>query len=188
MAHRLARQAPPARNAHLRRRWTGLLLCVALLAAGCAPAGAPAAPVTVTAVPTPTPQIAHGFRLPTLDGGEVVLDDLRGRWVILNFWATWCGPCRDEMPYLGEVARRYPEQLVVLGINLREPPAAVAAFVEEMGVTFPVLLQPDDATLLWYSTRGLPLTYVVAPDGAVAFRQYGPLAPATFDTWLAARM
>lgn len=158
--------------------------CTAFLPA---PVGAPS--VTREAVTaTPTPEIAQDFTLTALDGRTFQLRALRGQWVIINFWATWCGPCRAEMPYLQGVADAYPEHVTLLGINLREDAATVGAFVDEVGITFPILLNPDDATLLWYSTRALPLTFVVAPDGAVALFQYGPLAPDEFDPWLASHL
>lgn len=156
-------------------------LAAALIAAACA---APLAPISVP-TPAPTAEVAHDFTLPALTGPAVTLRDLRGRWVVVNFWATWCAPCRAEMPYLQEIATEYAAQVTVLGVNMREDAEEVARFVGEAGIAFPVLLEPDDAMLLWYGPRGLPLTYVIAPDGTVAYKQFGPLAPATFDAWLA---
>ena len=160
---------------------------VLLLGCTAPPAGRPAATADSPAATTAGAQPAHEFTLATLDGETVALYELRGRWVIVNFWATWCAPCRDEMPYLQGLAERYPESLVVLGINMREEPALVQRFVEEMGVTFPILLGPDDAMLLAYAPRGLPLTYVIAPSGAVARVQYGPLDADGFDEWTGRR-
>jgi thiol-disulfide isomerase/thioredoxin len=131
-----------------------------------------------------TPEVAHNFMLTTLDGGTLSLYELRGRWVIVNFWATWCGPCRNELPYLQQLAETHAAHVVVLGINMREEAATIRPFLADIGVTFPILLNPDDATLLWYNTRGLPLTFVIAPDGTVAYYQYGELRPEEFDRWL----
>lgn len=141
-------------------------------------------PLAQTVPPSPTPELAHQFSLPSLNGDTVALQDLRGRWVIVNFWATWCGPCRDEMPYLEQIATDYADQVTVLGVNMREKPGEIRPFVNEVAVAFPILLDPDDEMLRWYSPRGLPLTYVVAPDGTVAYQQYGVLAPDVFDAWL----
>ena len=151
-------------------------------------AATPEMPPTPPALPevTPTPAVtAQDFSLVNVDGTRVSLRALRGRWVIVNFWATWCAPCREEMPYLQSLAETHAAELAVLGINMREDAAALAAFLAEVPVTFPILTQPDDATLLWYGPRGLPLTYVIAPDGTVAYQQYGPLQPEDFDRWLA---
>ena len=126
----------------------------------------------------------HNFTLTTLAGETVSLHELRGRWVILNFWATWCLPCREEMPFLQQLADSYAADVVVLGVNMREDASTVAPFVEQFGITFPILMYPDDAMLLAYGTRGLPLTYVIRPDGIEAYQQYGPLRPEEFSTWL----
>jgi thiol-disulfide isomerase/thioredoxin len=190
----------------------GLLLtagCVALPPpqprATALPAQAAAATPEMTAVPpeidlpeidppennqaAPTAVVtARNFSLPAVDGGRVSLRELRERWVIVNFWATWCAPCREEMPYLQSLADVHAADLTVLGINMREDAATLTAFLTEVPVTFPILTQPDDATLLWYGPRGLPLTYVIAPDGTVAYQQYGPLRPEHFDRWLAEQL
>jgi thiol-disulfide isomerase/thioredoxin len=175
-----------SRHASMRR--LALLLCLALppLLSGCSllsPADAPSA-----AQPTATREIAHDFTLTTLDGEPIHLQDLQGRWVLINFWATWCGPCRDEMPYLQQIYDDYTNQLTVLGVNMREAPDEIQPFIDEIGVDFPILLNPNDEMLLWYGPRGLPLTYVIAPDGSVAHKQFGPLEPETFDAWLAAHL
>lgn len=176
-----------------------------LLASGCAaplatqwartPVAATAAALPMTATPpelheaTPPPAImAQNFSLLAVDGTHLSLHDLRGRWVIVNFWATWCVSCREELPYLQSLAETNATELAVLGINMRENAETLSAFLTEFMLTFPILTQPDDATLLWYGLRGLPLTYVIAPDGTVAYQQYGPLQPEHFNRWLADRL
>lgn len=164
-----------------------------LVLTACGPAAvapAPTLPATVVrptgaATATPSPMQAHDFSLPSLTGEQVALHALRGRWVLVNFWATWCNPCREEMPYLQALAERHAADLVVLSVNMRESSVEVQPFVDQFGITFPILLQPDDAMLLEYAPRGLPLTYVVAPDGAIALIHYGALQPQQFDAWLA---
>jgi thiol-disulfide isomerase/thioredoxin len=115
----------------------------------------------------------------------VTLSDYRGQWVILNFWATWCPPCVEEMPYLNQLAAE--RDLVVLGVNFNEDRERVAAFVAEQGIDFPILLAPDEITLLFYGVRGLPRTFVIAPDGALAHTAIGALRPAEFSAWLDAQ-
>jgi thiol-disulfide isomerase/thioredoxin len=174
-----------------RLRLVGWVLLWVLLGACHPPSEVPTARPTVAALgdvaATPRP-VAHEFVLETLGGESVALADLRGRWVILNFWATWCLPCREEMPYLQEIADTYADQVTVLGINMREAAADVGPFAEATGIEFPILMQPDDAMLLWYGPRGLPLTYVIAPDGTVAYQQFGPLNPTRFTPWLEAEI
>lgn len=131
---------------------------------------------------------AFNFRLTMLDGNPVALEELRGCWVVINFWATWCGPCRAEMPYLQHLADTYARDLAVVAVNMRESPAEVRAFVSAYELHMPVALEPDDETLIAYDVRGLPLTYFIAPDGTVALRHPGPLVPATTDSWLQATL
>ncbi|RLT39070.1 MAG: TlpA family protein disulfide reductase [Chloroflexi bacterium] len=129
----------------------------------------------------PSVENAHTFEQATLDGSRLALADLRGRWVVVNFWATWCLPCREEMAFLQELAVENPEKLVVLGVNMRESPEDVRAFLADTGVSFPILLDPDDGTLLAYDVRGLPLTAVIGPDGALLERIVGPLDAERFS-------
>ncbi len=164
------------------KMWQNLLL-VTLLLAGCVPApppqaaaGEPSAPVAATA------EMGRDFTLPSLAGGTVSLGDLRGEWVVLNFWATWCPPCVEEMPYLAEVAET--RAVNVLGVNFKEDAVVVEKFVEDHAITFPILLDPDDITLLVYGVRGLPRTFVIAPDGTIAHSVIGQLDPVAFERWL----
>lgn len=144
-------------------------------------------PVPQTPTPAPDP-LAPDFQLTALTGDSIALHALRGHWVIINFWATWCIPCREEMPYLQRLADQYGDKVKVLGVNMREQPAEIEAFVTPAHVRYPILLQPDDATLLAYGVRKLPLTVVVAPDGCIARQQFGPLQPKTFEPWLRDRL
>jgi thiol-disulfide isomerase/thioredoxin len=131
--------------------------------------------MAATALPSAV-ELAPDFTLGTLDGGTLTLSSLRGRWVLINFWATWCAPCRAEMPYLDTLAA--DNLLTVLAINMREQPEEVRVFVAELGIDFPILLNPDDATLLAYGVRGLPTSFLIAPDGTIARRILGPVQAA----------
>ncbi len=161
-----------------------LALLAALLLAGCALATTDPAPGDATSQPTATPEMSRDFTLSTLDGETIALSDLRGEWVVLNFWATWCAPCVEEMPYLNQVAAERDVQ--VLGVNFNEEASRVAQFVADHAIAFPILMAPDDITLLFYGVRGLPRTFVVAPDGTLAYKGAGQLDPAAFDAWLEA--
>jgi thiol-disulfide isomerase/thioredoxin len=151
-----------------------------LLLAGCGPSDPQ--PASAPTAATPTSELARGFTLATLDGESVSLSDYRGQWVLLNFWATWCPPCVEEMPYLNQLAAE--RDLVVLGVNFNEESERVAQFVAEKGIDFPILLQPDDITLLFYGVRGLPRTFLIAPDGTLADSVIGALHPARFSATL----
>ena len=160
--------------------WIGLAL---ILLAACVPvAGVQHRPSeTATAFPL---ERAPDFRLPALAGDEVALHDFQGRWVLINFWATWCTPCREEMPTLQRLADIRADHLTVLGINMREEMAALQPFLDELDITFPILLQPDNDTLLAYGVRGLPLTFLVDPEGHLVWRQIGPLQSAEIEALL----
>ncbi len=171
-----------------------------LLLAACRPA-APLSPSALpTTLPPPTPTIpplpsatplaqpAPDFTLPTLAGDPISLSDLRGQWVLVNFWATWCLPCVTEMPYLQALGEEYAGRLTVLAINLRESPEEVAAFAHQHNLTLPLLLEPDDAVILGYQALRLPTTVIIDPAGQMVERRLGPLDPTTFDAWLAAHL
>jgi len=113
-------------------------------------------------------KLAPDFKLNGLDGPEVSLAGFRGGPVLLNFWATWCGPCQMEMPMLQEVYQKWAGKgLVLLAVNLQEDPASVREFVEDAGYTFPVLLAPGNEVPLAYNIRGIPTTFFIDADGVI---------------------
>lgn len=118
---------------------------------------------------------APDFTLPALSGGTLRLSDLRGKVVLLNFWATWCVPCRTEMPAIEALYQRYKDQgLEVLAVNLDVlSTAGVEAFVSEVKVTFPIILDPSWATAHAYRVFGLPTTYLIDRAGNVVVREVG---------------
>jgi thiol-disulfide isomerase/thioredoxin len=126
----------------------------------------------------PTPKEgapAPDFALQGLDGHTYRLSELRGRAVLINFWATWCGPCRTEMPAIEEVSRRYGgNRLVVLAVNVEEDADRVAPFVQQLGLSFPILLDRDGAVSRRYRVTGLPTTYLIRPDGTIDGIRLGP--------------
>jgi len=126
---------------------------------------------------TPAPTL----RLPSLAGGEVDLGTLRGKIVVVNFWATWCPPCVDEMPSLERLHRALgPEGLVILGVSVDEDEAALKAFVARTGVTFPVLRDPGGRfAASAYHTTGWPETFVIDPAGRLRESFIGPAEWAT---------
>src|SRR5215471_4843070 len=135
-----------------------------------APAGGPA-PLTSVGEHPPAPD----FTLTTLSGTSLSLADLRGKVVLLNFWATWCVPCRKEMPAIEALYQRYKDQgLEVLAISLDKlSTAVVEAFVKEMGVTYRVALDPTWATARTYAVRAVPATFLIDRAGNVVLRELG---------------
>jgi len=119
-------------------------------------------------------QVPPPFTLKDLDGGDVSLTDFEGKVVVLDLWATWCGPCRVEIPFLVSLYNDHRDEgLVVLGVGLDRGGAAVLApFAEEYSVTYPVLVA-DRAVPAAYGVRSIPMTLVIGRDGRVAHRHVG---------------
>jgi len=118
---------------------------------------------------------APDFTLPALDGAEVDLHSLRGRVVLLNFWATWCKPCEDEMPAM----QRLYDQLTgpgfeLLAISVDEGEDEVRAFRDRLKLTFPILLDPGKRAATAYQTFRFPESWLIDADGTVAARYIGP--------------
>ena len=116
---------------------------------------------------------AQGFALKALDGRPVSLADLKGKTVLIDFWATWCPPCRRAMPHIQKIHEDYQDQgLVVLAIS-SEPPEKPRAFLEENGYTFTTLSDPGGKTGRAYGVRGIPTTLIVDIDGIVSTHTVG---------------
>ncbi len=118
---------------------------------------------------------APDFALPTLEGEVARLSDYRGqKAVIVNFWASWCGPCKVEMPDLEAVYREHEDALVVLGIDLQESPEAIRAFLEdEVAVSYPILLDGEGKVKTAYNLFTQPTSYLVDPSGIIRSRKFG---------------
>ena len=118
---------------------------------------------------------APDFTLSTLSGASLSLAALRGKVVLLNFWATWCVPCRKEMPAIEALYQRYKDRgLEVLAVSLdKGSTSVVEAFVKEVGVTYRVALDPSWATARTYGVRGLPTTFLIDRTGNVVLRELG---------------
>jgi cytochrome c biogenesis protein CcmG, thiol:disulfide interchange protein DsbE len=159
----------------------GLGRSPARLAPGAPPSSSPTAAV---AYPPGTP--APALRLRGLDGGQVDLAALRGRPVVVNFWATWCDPCVREFPLLRAAAATHrPDRLAVVGVLTNDRPAAARAFVRRHGATWPVALDPNAAAATAWGAVGLPHTFFLRPDGTLASHQLGELSRDALDRQLA---
>lgn len=118
--------------------------------------------------PVDPPVAAADFRLPDLSGGEAALSDAGGRWVVLTFFATWCGPCRSEMPSLERLHRdRESDGLTVLGVSTDAGREPLAPFVKELGLTFPILWDRQGEAARLYQATSIPLSYLIDPAGRI---------------------
>jgi len=142
-----------------------LVLIVAVLLPAHAADREPAFGLVRFKQPFPAPEFTTG----SLDGASVRLADLRGRYVLLNFWATWCPPCLEEMPSMQTLYEAFRERgLVVVAISSDEGGASVVdGFIRKLGVRFPVLLDPDRRVAGAYGAKNLPVTFLLDPQGRV---------------------
>jgi len=125
------------------------------------------------------------FELETADGEMVRLEEYRGQVVLLNFWATWCAPCRIEMPLLQSTFDSFQDQgLVILGIDFDEPADLVASFGDELGLTFPLLLDPGGKVQQQYKVRGYPTTVVLDREGRIQSYHIGVLTQSQLDGFM----
>lgn len=158
----------------VRSRWWWLL-AVAVLALGLVWSAASRVPAeaTTNGAPPPSPRAgfsAPDFRLPLRDGNEISPTELRGQVVVLNLWASWCGPCQAEMPALERAHQALQSQgLVVLGLNttFQDEEAAALAFADELGLTFPLALDRTGETSRRYELRAMPTTFFVDRRGVI---------------------
>jgi len=196
-------QAPPPTPRRPVRSGRLLILAVLVVVAVVLPAAAalldrrgpatrlqpltPPTSVSTSAKAYPPGRPAPAQRLAGLDGHQVELAALRGRPVVVNFWATWCEPCVREFPLLRRAAADHrAERLAVVGVLTNDRPDAARGFVRRHGGTWPVGMDQAGRTAAVWGAVGLPHTFFVRPDGTLASQQLGELSPASLERQLAA--
>ncbi len=168
-----------------------LALCASSLAAQTAPAGLPDLFSRFGIRPIQPAAPASDFTLPDLSGAEASLSDYYGSWVVLTFFATWCGPCRSELPTLERLHReRAADGVVVLGVSIDDPGAPLESFVRQLDLSFPILWDQTKQVGATYRASSIPVSYLVSPDGQLTgvsrgSRDWAALSP-MFDGALAA--
>lgn len=132
---------------------------------------------------------APPFTLPNLNGDTVALEEFLGQPVILNFWATWCIPCRVEMPILQRVHTEYgPDTAQIIAVNVGESAEEVQAWAEELQLSYPLLLDPQSQIAQRYHLRGQPSTYIIGPDGVISQIFHGPVTEESLTRALAVHL
>jgi len=153
------------------RRMGMLIVLVLLLGSAWIALSVPQGSTSGGLIPSPrTGFLAPGFQLETLDRKPIDLEELRGQVVVINLWASWCPPCRAEMPALQHVYEDLMDQgLVVLGVNMtaQDTESRAAEFVQEFGLTFPILLDRSGLVGKLYQSRALPTTFFVGRDAVI---------------------
>ena len=172
---------PSATRARIRRWLSPWNVITALLLLWAAPRLLPhlGALVGVRSGPDAVPSYAYA----TLDGGLASSDSLRGKVVLVNFWATWCAPCRAEMPVLEAMYQRHRERgFVIVGLAVDQAPTEkVAAYVAERGVTYPVAHVEREAERLFGGVRGYPTSFLIGRDGRVRHVVVGPIGAVSLE-------
>ncbi|WP_129630057.1 TlpA family protein disulfide reductase [Candidatus Oscillochloris fontis] len=128
---------------------------------------------------------APDFSYTMADGTRHKLSDLRGTPVILNFWATWCGPCRTEMATFEQAAQTYRDDLVILAVNRNEAPSVISAFGNELGLTFPLIANMSGDIGDRYGATSLPMTFFINRDGTIQRRHVGIISAVQLEEYLA---
>lgn len=122
-------------------------------------------------------QVAPDFTLETLQGGSLKRSSLKGKALIVNFWASWCIPCREEAPLLRATQARYASRgLVILGITVNDKPQDSRKFADEFSLNYPNLIDPKGKTGVDYGVTGVPETYLIDRRGVIVSKKFGPLA------------
>jgi len=158
-------------------RWVSILGLVVLIGATAVTAGASAEAMKALGILEPRERTAApNVTLPTLEGKPLSMSELKGKVVLVNFWATWCLPCQWEMPLMEKLYQAYKAKgFVVVAISLdQEGAAKVEPFVKERKLTYPVLLDPTLRGAMQFGVRGLPATFLIGPDGFIKGITYGP--------------
>ncbi|MDQ3044435.1 MAG: TlpA family protein disulfide reductase [Chloroflexota bacterium] len=188
----------PSSPRRSRWSWIGLALAVALVAVaaywarpGPESAGADLGIVTQIApangaaaelaTAPETGNLAPNFRLHNLAGEEVLLSDLRGRPVFLNFWATWCFSCITEMPAMQRLADRYGEDVIVIGVNVGQSAEVAREFAAREEIRYPLLLDLEQEVTKAFGVRAMPTSLFIDRYGVVSSVNYGVLFPSEME-------
>jgi thiol-disulfide isomerase/thioredoxin len=175
----------------MTKRWLLLALGVGLVVVAVTPLAdrmggwLSGARVSAEACSPDAPRANLNFTLKDMHGKEVNLADLKGHVVLLNFWATWCGPCRLEIPWFVELEQQYRNRgLRVVGVSVDDPPDALPPFAKEFKINYPLLVGRDreDIQNAFGPIIGVPITVIIGRDGRVCVKHIGPVGKEQFES------
>ncbi len=126
---------------------------------------------------------APAFSLVDLDGNPVSLEQIRGKPVVLNFWSTWCGPCKAEHPLLQDRAKANPE-VAFYGVIYQDEPQKVLRYLSQVGTAYAHLVDDGNRVAIDYGVTGVPETFFIDKDGVIAHKSPGPVYPQLLDSWI----
>jgi len=155
---------------------SGAIIIVVLVLNGYISLGAPELPGAPPLAKLENGSLANDFALENLNAEQVRRSDLRGKVVVVNFWATWCIPCVEEMPSFQEFQNQYPD-FVMLGIDQEEGLEQVRTFLEGKGIDYQILLDYNAKVAGSYKVFMLPTTFFIDQEGMIRFRHYGIMTP-----------
>ena len=137
-------------------------------------------PGTIQLVADPSPLPA--FSMQDLDGRTITTDDLYGKVTLVNFWATWCGPCRAEIPDLIKLQARYPDHLQIIGVSADEGPVQVVEdFATAYGINYPIVMSTPELNRAFPGVMALPTSFIIDPEGRVVQTHIGLINPGVFE-------
>lgn len=161
----------------MRKRFLLIAMCVILAVTGlwyiAAHTGKATKTVTAEIGVTPGKQF-DGFTLTSLEGKQITVGQL-GKVTVINFWATWCPPCREEMPELNKFAKKYQQSLLFYAVNIQEGSDKVGEFINKNNYTMTTLLDSDGTVAKNFRISAIPTTIVIDKDGLIKFRKSGPV-------------
>ena len=128
------------------------------------------------------PSLLPALSMQDLDGRTITTDDLRGKVTLVNFWATWCGPCRAEIPDLVKLQARYPDHLQIIGVSADEGPVQVVEdFATEFGINYPIVMGTPELSRAFPGVMALPTSFIVDPEGRVVQTHIGLVSPGVLE-------
>jgi cytochrome c biogenesis protein CcmG, thiol:disulfide interchange protein DsbE len=144
---------------------------------------------SAAACPADAPPADLDFTLKDMNGAEVKLASLKGKVILLNFWATWCGPCLLEMPSFVKIQEEYKEKgFQAIGVSVDDAPEALAPFAKQHNINYPLLVgqEREDIQTAYGGIFGIPISFIISRDGKVCRRQIGPASKEQFESWIKA--